>query len=290
MTSTEVTIGEAKVGTGPTYVIAEIGINHNGDLDVAKSLIDVAAVCGCDAVKFQKRTPELCVPEELKATLRETPWGIITYLDYRNRVEFGSAEYREIDAYCTEKDMAWSASPWDVPSVEFLCSFEVPFLKVPSAALTNDELLMACRDSGKPVVLSTGMSTMEEIRHAYSLLDPQNTIVLHCTSSYPAAPADANLHMMATLRRELSCPVGYSGHETGLQVTLAAVALGACVVERHITLDRAMWGSDQAASLEPVGLTRLLRDIRVIEAALGDGQKRVTDDELIMRKRLRPEC
>jgi sialic acid synthase SpsE len=280
-------IGDARVGTGPVYLIAEIGINHNGDLAVAKSLIDVAAECGCDAVKFQKRTPEICVPEHQKAMLRETPWGEMTYLEYRNRVEFGLAEYREINTHCRQKAIAWSASPWDVPSAEFLCGFDVPFLKIPSAALTNDELLAACRASGKPVILSTGMSTMDEIRHAYSLLDPCNTVVLHCTSAYPADPKDVNLRMIETLRRELGCPIGYSGHERGLQITLAAVSLGACVVERHITLDRAMWGSDHAASLEPGGLARLVRDVRIIETALGDGEKHVTAAELVMRERLR---
>ncbi len=290
MPATDVIIGDSRVGTGPAYVIAEIGINHNGDLAVAKSLIDVAAECGCDAVKFQKRTPEICVPEHQKALRRETPWGEMTYLEYRGRVEFGDSEYREIDAYCRKKSIAWSASPWDVPSVGFLCDLGVPFLKIPSAALTNDDLVANCRASGKPVILSTGMSTMDEIRRAYSLLDPSNTVVLHCTSAYPCAPRDINLRMIETLRGELGCPIGYSGHETGLQITLAAVSLGACVVERHITLDRAMWGSDHAASLEPGGLARLVRDIRIIEMALGDGRKHVTEAEMVMRDRLRPSC
>ena len=290
MATTQVAINDSSIGAGPVYVIAEIGINHNGDLSIANALIDVAADCGCDAVKFQKRTPDICVPEHQKAVLRETPWGEMTYLEYRNRVEFDAADYAVIDEHCRRKGIAWTASPWDVPSVDFLCGFDVPFLKIPSAALTNDQLLGACRASGKPVILSTGMSTMEEIRHAYSLLDPDTTIVLHCTSAYPSAPEDVNLRMIETLRVQLGCPVGYSGHETGLQITLAAVALGACVVERHITLDRAMWGSDHAASLEPGGLARLVRDIRVIETALGDGQKHITEAEAVMRRRLRPEA
>ena len=227
------------------------------------------------------------MPEHQKAVRRETPWGDMTYLEYRHRVEFGAAEYEEIDAHCRARGIVWTASPWDTLSVEFLNGFDVPFLKVPSAALTDDGLLLACHASGRPVILSTGMSTMDEIRHAYSLLDPETTIVLHCTSAYPSAPEDVNLRMIETLRNELDCPVGYSGHETGLQITLAAVSLGAKVVERHITLDRAMWGSDHAASLEPGGLARLVRDIRIIEAAMGDGQKRVSDAEKTMRDRLR---
>jgi N-acetylneuraminate synthase len=283
-----VNIGDSSVGNGRVYVIAEIGINHNGDLEIAKKLIDVASFCGCDAVKFQKRTPDVCVPEHQKSMIRETPWGEMTYLEYRYKVEFEEAEYAEIDRYCREKGIAWSASPWDVPSAEFLDAFDVPFIKIASAMLTNDELVCQCAATGKPVIMSTGMSTMDEVRHAFSLLDPENSVLLHCTSTYPSQPIDVNLRVMSTLRDEFDCPVGYSGHETGLQISLAAVALGASALERHITLDRAMWGSDHAASLEPGGLGRLVRDVRVIEAASGDGEKTVSVGELKMRERLRP--
>lgn len=284
----KVDIGDRPVGSGePCFVVGEIGINHNGDLSIAKQLIDVAVAAGCDAVKFQKRTPELCVPDEQKQLSRETPWGVMTYLEYRHRVEFGPAEYDEIDRYVRERGIRWTASPWDLRSVDFLAEYELPFVKVSSAHLTNDTLLHAVRKLGVPVVLSTGMSTMDEIRHAVSVLGQEDLVVLHCTSTYPAAPEEINLRAMDALREEFSCPVGYSGHEVGLQVTLAAVALGAVMVERHITLDRAMWGSDHAASVEPWGLMRLVRDIRVIEAAMGDGEKRVYESELPLREKLR---
>ena len=281
-------LGSRLVGAGqPTFVIAEIGINHNGDLEIAKKLIDAACVAGCDAVKLQKRTPELCVPPQQRDLLRETPWGLITYLEYRHRVEFGQAEYTEIDRYCREKSILWFASCWDIPSVEFVEQFDPPCYKIASASLTDDALLSRVNTTGRPVILSTGMSTMEQIRHAVSLFDPQRLVVAHSTSSYPCKNEELNLRMIQTLAQEFGCPVGYSGHEVGLQTTYAAVVLGACLVERHITLDRAMWGSDQAASVEPGGFLRLVRDIRVIEAALGDGIKRVYDSEKTALSKLR---
>jgi N-acetylneuraminate synthase len=283
-----VTVGDRTIGVGaPTYVIGEIGINHNGDLEVAKQLIDVAVVAGCDAVKFQKRTPELCVPPEQRDLMRETPWGIMTYLDYRHRVEFGQDEYVEIDGYCRQKGIAWFVSCWDPASVDFVEKFDPPCYKVASASLTDQELLQRLIETGRPLIVSTGMSTMEEIRAAVEQVSPERLLLAHATSTYPCKPEELNLRMLATLREEFDCPVGYSGHEVGLQTTLAAVALGAAFVERHITLDRAMWGSDQAASIEPGGLIRLVRDIRVIEAALGDGVKHVYDSELPVRDRLR---
>lgn len=279
------------VGPGhPIFIAAEIGINHNGDPEIAKQLIDVAAEVGCDAVKFQKRTPELCVPSEQRDILRETPWGLITYLDYRRRVEFGGEEYKEIDRYCREQGIIWFASCWDKESVDFISQFDPPCYKVPSAALTDDELLYHARAKGKPLVLSTGMSTMEEIRHAVEVVGEQDFVLLHCTSTYPCVPQELNLRMIQALQQEFNCPVGYSGHEVGLQTTLAAATLGACFIERHITLDRAMWGSDQAASVEPQGFRRLVRDIRVIEMALGDGIKRVYESELPVMRRLRRIC
>jgi N-acetylneuraminate synthase len=276
------------VGAGhPAYIVAEIGINHNGDIEIAKQLIDVAKMAGCDAVKFQKRTPELCVPPEQRNIMRETPWGMMTYLDYRYRVEFGKEQYGEIDRYCHERKIAWFASCWDEPSVDFMEQFNPCCYKVASASLTDDKLLLHTNRTGCPLILSTGMSTMEEIRHAVSLLDRNRLIITHATSTYPCKPQELNLRMILTLQKEFDCPIGYSGHEVGLQTSYAAVVLGACMIERHITLDRTMWGTDQAASVEPHGFIRLIRDIRVIEKALGDGKKQVYPSEMAVRKKLR---
>ncbi|MYT33339.1 MULTISPECIES: N-acetylneuraminate synthase family protein [unclassified Streptomyces] len=282
-------LGDREVGPGrPVYITGEIGINHNGDLENAFALIDAAADAGCDAVKFQKRTPEICTPRDQWDVERDTPWGRMTYIDYRHRVEFGEDGYRAIDEYCTKRGIAWFASPWDVESVAFLEKFDVPCYKVASASLTDDELLRALRATGRAVVLSTGMSTPKQIRHAVEVLGSDNIVLCHATSTYPAKAEELNLRMIHTLQAEYpNVPIGYSGHETGLQTTLAAVALGAAFVERHITLDRAMWGSDQAASVEPQGLTRLVRDIRTIEESLGDGVKKVYESELGPMKKLR---
>lgn len=284
-----VSIGSRVIGGGhPAYVIAEIGLNHNGDVEIAKKLIDVAARAGADAVKFQKRTPEISTPEHMRDVPRETPWGTMSYLDYRRRVEFGRDEYIEIGDYATLHGLDWFASPWDVPSVEFLEDLNVVAHKVASASLTDTELLVALRETGKPVILSTGMSTSEQIDRALETLGTDRVVLMHATSTYPLEPEEANLRVIATLRdRYPGIPVGYSGHERGLQISLAAVALGAVAVERHITLDRTMWGSDHAASLEPTGLEHLVRDIRVIEKALGDGVKRVFDSEQAPMAKLR---
>ncbi|MEW1655690.1 MULTISPECIES: N-acetylneuraminate synthase family protein [unclassified Streptomyces] len=282
-------LGDRPVGPGrPVYVTGEIGINHNGDLENAFALIDAAADAGCDAVKFQKRTPEVCTPRDQWEVERDTPWGRMTYIEYRHRVEFDEDGYRAIDAYCKKRGIAWFASPWDVESVAFLEKFDVPCYKVASASLTDDELLRALRATGRTVILSTGMSTPKQIRHAVEVLGSDNIVLCHATSTYPAKAEELNLRMIHTLQAEYpNVPIGYSGHETGLQTTLAAVALGAAFVERHITLDRAMWGSDQAASVEPQGLTRLVRDIRTIEESLGDGVKKVYESELGPMKKLR---
>ncbi|MFD8979539.1 N-acetylneuraminate synthase family protein [Streptomyces sp. NPDC059564] len=282
-------IGDKEVGAGrPAYVIGEIGINHNGELANALALIDAAADAGCDAVKFQKRTPEICTPRDQWDIERDTPWGRMTYIDYRHRVEFGEDEYRAIDEHCAKRGIAWFASPWDTEAVAFLEKFDVPAHKVASASLTDDELLLALRATGKTVILSTGMSTPQQIRHAVEVLGSENIVLLHATSTYPAKAEELNLRVINSLEAAYpNVPVGYSGHETGLQTTVAAVAMGACAVERHITLDRATWGSDQAASVEPGGLARLVRDIRTIETALGDGVKRVYDSELAPMKKLR---
>lgn len=284
-----VSIGSRVIGGGrPAYVIAEIGLNHNGDVDIAKRLIDVAARAGADAVKFQKRTPEISTPEHMRDVPRETPWGTMTYLEYRRRVEFGRDEYIEIGDHATLQGLDWFASPWDVPSVEFLEDLNVVAHKVASASLTDIELLEALRETGKPIILSTGMSTIEQIDRALDTLSTDRVVLMHATSTYPMEPEEANLRVISTLRdRYPGIPVGYSGHERGLQISLAAVALGAVAVERHITLDRTMWGSDHAASLEPTGLEHLVRDIRVIETALGDGVKRVFPGERAPMAKLR---
>ncbi|MFW6145872.1 MAG: N-acetylneuraminate synthase family protein [Planctomycetota bacterium] len=287
--SNTLTIDGKPIGDGhPVYIIAEIGINHNGDLDIATRLIDAARLSGCDAVKLQKRTPELCVPPEQRDVMRETPWGVMSYLDYRRRVEFDRQQYGQIDAYCKRKGMTWFASAWDEPSVDFLEDLDPTCYKVASASLTDDGLLRRIAATGRPVILSTGMSTMEQIRHAVSLLEADRLALMHTTSTYPCKAEEINLSVMGALRDEFSaCPVGYSGHEVGLQITLAAAAMGADLIERHITLDRAMWGSDQAASVEPIGLMRLVRDVRIIETARGDGTKRVYDSEKPIMERLR---
>lgn len=284
-----VLIGSHEVGADrPTYVIAEIGLNHNGDVALAKQLIDVAQAAGADAVKFQKRTPEIATPTHMRDVPRETPWGTMTYLEYRYRVEFGRDEYQEIGDYAAKAGLDWFASPWDVPSVAFLEDLGVVAHKVASASLTDLELLEALHDTGKPIILSTGMSTLEQIDAAVAVLGTENLVLMHATSTYPMEPEEANLRVIPALRdRFPGVPVGYSGHERGLQISLAAVALGAVAVERHITLDRTMWGSDHAASLEPAGLTQLVRDIRVIEQALGDGAKRVFPGELAPLAKLR---
>lgn len=284
----EVWFGNRLVGDGhPAFIVAELGINHNGDLDLARRLIDAAVHAGVDAVKFQKRTPELCVPPQQRDLMRDTPWGYISYLEYRKRVEFGPDEYAAIDGHCRSVGVPWFASVWDEPSVDFLEPFAPIGYKIPSAALTDKGLLQHARATGRPIVLSTGMSTMEQIREAVDVLGEDNLILLHATSTYPCEPDELNLMMIQTLRQEFSCPIGYSGHEVGLVPSVVAVALGACMVERHITLDRAMWGSDQAASVEPGGFERLVKYIRVTEKALGDGIKRVYESEMSSLRRLR---
>lgn len=281
-------LGTHLVGLGhPCFVIAEIGINHNGDIGVVTQLIDVAAEAGCDAVKFQKRVPELAVPQAYRDVMRETPWGMMTYLDYRHRVELGQDEYEQIHEHCNKRDILWFASPWDTESVVFLEQFDPPCHKAASAALTDVELLDAMRSTPRPLMISTGMSTAEEVDAAVERLGTDDLLIAHATSTYPCPPEELNLRMIQSLQVKYSCPIGYSGHESGLQTTCAAVALGACFVERHITLDRGMWGSDQGASVEPTGLRRLVRDIRVMELALGDGIKKLYDSELPSRERLR---
>lgn len=287
--TTTIAIDDRLVGhEQPVYVIGEIGLNHNGEAEIAKQLIDVAVDAGCDAVKFQKRTPEICVPEDQRDIERETPWGKMTYMEYRYRIEFGKEEYQEIDSYCREKGIQWFVSPWDIPSVDFIEQFDPVAYKVASASLTDIGLLDRLQETERPIILSTGMSTPEEIDNAIERIDNNRILLAHCTSAYPCDLDEVNLRVITNyMEKYKDIIIGYSGHERGLQVSLAAVALGARFIERHITLDHTMWGSDHAASLEPNGLKRLVRDIRAIESAMGDGVKRVYDSELPLKKKLR---
>jgi len=277
-----------------TYIIAEIGINHNGDMDIAKKLIDIAAVAGCDAVKFQKRNPDVCVPEHQKTIMRDTPWGEMTYLDYKHKIEFGKEEYDEIDAYCKTQGIRWSASPWDRDSLDFVLQYDVPFIKIPSAMLTNLTLINRASLSGKDIIVSTGMSTEEEIfaavqvlRHNRSYRSDFKWSLLHCNSTYPANLEDLNLIRIKTLRDKYNCEVGYSGHEFRLGTSVSAVYLGATIIERHITLDRSMWGTDQLSSVEPQGLFKLVSGIRELEKAYGTPELIPTEGEEEIRRKLR---
>jgi N-acetylneuraminate synthase len=289
MTNAVVGIGPQWVGDGqPVFVVAEIGINHNGSVEVAKKLIDGAVLAGCDAVKFQKRTPELCVPRHQWDVERDTPWGRLKYIDYRRRIEFGLLDFVEIDRYCREHEIKWFASCWDELSVDFMERFDPPCYKAASASLTDLPLLQKMKSTGRPLIMSTGMSTMSEIERAVATVGTDRLLVAHSTSTYPCPPEALNLRMIQTLKaRWPHIPVGYSGHETGLAPTWAAVAMGATFVERHITLNRAMWGTDQAASVEIGGLVRLVSNIRDIEQSMGDGVKRLHEGEIVARRKLR---
>jgi N-acetylneuraminate synthase len=282
-------IGSREVGEGEAvFIVAEIGINHNGSLDMARKLIDGACLAGADAVKFQKRTPELCVPREQWNQERDTPWGRMTYIAYRHQMEFGEREFTAIDRHCRDRGMLWFASCWDEAAVDFMERFEPPCYKAASASLTDHPLLERMKATGRPLILSTGMSTLEEIQDGVAAAGRERLLLAHATSTYPCPVAELNLRMIGTLKSMYpECPIGYSGHETGLAPTWAAVALGATFVERHITLDRAFWGSDQAASVEIGGLLRLVSNIRDIERSLGDGVKRVYPGELPQIQKLR---
>lgn len=287
MNNQTVTIGNKIIGDGhPSYLIAEIGINHNGSLDIAKNLITVAKGAGWDAVKFQKRTIDIVYTAEELAKPRENPFGE-TNGDLKRGLEFGLDQFREIDEFCREIEMPWFASCWDEPSVDFIDQFPVPCYKIASASLTDDSLLKHTRAKGKPILLSTGMSTYEEIDHAVEVLGKEDLILLHTCSAYPSLYPELNLRLIPELKKRYGVPVGYSGHETGIPSSVASVALGSCIVERHITLDRSMWGSDQAASLEPSGVNRLARDVRLVETSMGDGVKRLEEREIAVMKKLR---
>ncbi|TRZ64115.1 N-acetylneuraminate synthase [bacterium] len=285
----KVKVGNRYIGDGEKiFIIAEIGINHNGSLKLAKKMIKRAKEVGCDAVKFQKRTPELCVPKDQWNLERDTPWGRITYLEYRHKVELSQDDYIKIDEYCRKKGIMWLASCWDEESVDFIDQFDPPFYKAASASLTDLTLLKKTKTTGKPMMISTGMSTMEEIQRAVDELGKENLMMAHSTSTYPCPLDELNLRVIHTLQKMYpEIPIGYSGHEVGLAPSFAAASIGAAFIERHITLDRAMWGTDQAASVEVVGFRHLVESIRDIEKALGDGVKKVYDSELGPRKKLR---
>ena len=284
---TAVRIGDRDVGDGqPCYVIAEIGINHNGDVAQAKRLISVASAAGCNAVKFQKRTIDVVYKPEELAKPRESPFGE-TNGDLKRGLEFGLDQYREIDRFARDCGMAWFASCWDEASVDFIDQFEPPCYKIASASLTDDNLLRHTRAKGRPIILSTGMSTLEQIDHAVDVLGKKDLILMHTCSTYPSQYTELNLRVIPMLRERYGVPVGYSGHETGLPSSVAAAAIGACVIERHITTDRALWGSDHAASLEPNGINRLVRDIRLVETSMGDGVKRLEPSEVPIMQKLR---
>jgi N-acetylneuraminate synthase len=283
----EVKIGKKWVGEGhPCYIVAEVGINHNGDLDLAKRLINVASAAGCDAVKFQKRTIDVVYSREELERPRESPYGA-TNGDLKRGLEFEFEEYQEIDRYCREVKIPWFASCWDEASVDVISRFDVPCFKIASATLTDDHLLRHTRAAGKPIILSTGMSTLAQIDQAIEVLGREDLVLLHACSAYPAYYEELNLRVMDTLRDRYRLPVGYSGHETGLPSSIAAAAMGASVLERHITLDRSMWGTDHAASLEPNGITRLVSYIRLAEKSRGDGVKRVLEREQPIIRKLR---
>lgn len=284
-------IGQTDVGEDyPVFFIAEIGINHNGDLQLAKRMIDAAFACGWDSVKFQKRVPEIAVPEEQKNVERDTPWGKMTYLEYKKKIEFGKNEYDYIDQYCAEKPIMWTCSPWDIPSLEFLAEYQVPFIKIASATITNLELVKKACETSIPVILSTGMSTQEEVDAAVNVLDRYSNgdfALLHTNSTYPAKSEDLNLRAIPMIKERYGCVVGYSGHEYDINPTTIAAAVGAKIIERHITLDHQMWGTDQKASLEIRGMDYVVRRIRDMENCLGDAKITVTDGEKEVRKKLR---
>lgn len=281
-------IGNKTIGSGhPIYFIAEIGINHNGSIENAKQLIKIAADAGCDAVKFQKRSIDIVYSQAELSAERESVFGK-TNGDLKRGLEFGQKEYEQIDIFCRQHSIDWFASCWDEESVDFMQSFNLPCLKIASASLTDDNLLSHHKKTGLPVILSTGMSDLALIENAVDQLDQESLALLHCTSTYPSNLDEINLNGIQTLKNRFErIPIGFSGHETGLPTTLAAAALGSSIIERHITVDRAQWGSDQSASLEPNGLVRLLKGIRAIERAMGSGEIEIYDSERPIIDKLR---
>jgi N-acetylneuraminate synthase len=283
----KVKVGNKLIGAGePCFIIAEIGINHNGSVKIAKKLIDIAVSAGCDAVKFQKRTVDFVYSAKELAMPRPNPFGE-TNGDLKRGLELKFEDYEEIDNYCMKKGIMWFASCWDKNSVDFIDYFNPPCYKIASASLTDDELLRHTASKGKPILISTGMSTLEEIDHAINVLDTENIVLYHCTSTYPTDAEESNLLAIRDFMERYDYPIGYSGHERGISPSTLAIALGACSLERHITLDRTMWGSDHAASLEPEGLFRLIRDSRAVPVLLGNGKKVVYESEKQIIKKLR---
>jgi N-acetylneuraminate synthase len=287
----KIKLGNKLIGDGePLYLIAEIGINHNGDLQIAKRLIDATWATGWDCAKFQKRSPDICVPENQKDVMRQTPWGEMTYLDYKKRIEFQKNEYDYIDKYCKEKPVDWTASVWDIPSLEFLLNYDIPFIKIPSAKITDHDLVKASAKSGKPLFVSTGMSTLEEVDELVEILEKytsKNYVLFHTNSTYPAKLGELNLQTIKTLKDRYNCVVGYSGHEYELEPTMITPVYGASVIERHVTLDHTMWGTDHPASLEIRGMDALEKRIRATKIIAGDGIKTITDGEKKIREKLR---
>ncbi len=271
------------------YTIAEIGINHNGEIDLAKKLIDASYVTGWSCVKFQKRTPDICVPENQKNIMRDTPWGEMRYIDYKHRIEFEQKEYELIDKYCRSKPIDWTVSVWDLPSLDFIINYDVPFIKIPSAHLNNLDLIEKTAETKIPLVVSTGMSSLEEVDQAYEVIKKHhsNFVIMHCNSTYPAPVKELNLNVIRTFIERYDCTIGYSGHEYEVEPSIIAVTLGAKVIERHVTLDHTMWGTDQGSSLEIDGMDKLIRRTNNVSDVLGDGIKKLSPSEIEIKKRLR---
>ncbi len=289
MASEESIFKQLEANKDETYLIAEIGINHNGDINIAKKLIDASFACGWHCVKFQKRNPDVCVPEDQKGIKRDTPWGEMTYLDYKYKVEFERSEYDEIERYCKDKPIAWTTSVWDLDSLKFMTNYEVPFIKIPSAHLTNLDLIKESAMSGIPIIISTGMSDWKMIDAAVDILEKSNTeySILHCNSTYPAPHEDLNLNVILEMKNRYDCIIGYSGHEYDLVPSQTAVAIGARIIERHVTLDHTMWGTDQSSSLEVHAMDLLSKRLRGITKMLGGNEKIITASEIPVMEKLR---
>jgi N-acetylneuraminate synthase len=271
-----------------TYLIAEVGINHNGDVEFVKKIADYAIVFGWDCVKLQKRNPDKSTPEDQKNVIKETPWGRMTYLEYKHKMELNREQYNEIANHCSGK-IDFTASVWDIDSADFMAEYDVPFIKIPSAHLTDDELLHHLCGKKIPLLLSTGMSSLKEVDHAVEIVKgyTDNFAILHSTSTYPAAIHELNLNVIPAFQERYHCVVGYSGHEFGLVTTVVTICMGAKIIERHVTLQRTLWGTDQMASVEPQGMIKITQEVRALEKALGTGVKKVYDSELPIRKKLR---
>jgi len=270
------------------FFIAEIGINHNGDMDTAMKLIESAKFSGCDAVKFQKRTPEICVPKNQWQIVRDTPWGKMTYIKYKKKIEFNLSQYKKLKKYADQLNIDFIASCWDEEAVDFMKKIKIPFYKIASACITDIGLLKKLKKTKKPLIMSTGMSTESQIDSCVKILGEKNLCIMHCTSSYPSRTNELNLKYIKKLKKKYTKSIiGYSGHETNLSSTIAAVVLGAKIIERHITLDRSMWGTDQKSSIEPLGLARLIRDIKIVTDSMGNGIKKIYETEKPMIEKLR---